>query len=81
MVAKKAGWGLFIVGAVNAVAAAVALLYLHSQHPGTLVHYSNGHRESIHSVGNWKPVTIVLVIAGAAGVVTAVIGLVKASRK
>jgi hypothetical protein len=80
MVDKKTGWGLVIIGAVLVVVAAVAFMYLRSQHPGALTQFADGHRTSLKSAGNWKSAMIVVAAVAVGGVITAVAGTVKVVR-
>jgi hypothetical protein len=59
------------------VVAAVASVYLRSQHPGTLTQFADGHRTSLKSAGNWKSAMIVVTAVAVGGVITAVAGTVK----
>jgi hypothetical protein len=77
---KKTGWGVFIVGAAVFVVALAVLLYLHAQHPGALVKFADGHRESLKSLSHWKAPTYAAAAAAIAGVIVAVVGLAKAQR-
>jgi uncharacterized membrane protein len=80
MVDKKTGWGLVIIGVVLVAVAAVAFVYLHSQHPGALTQFADGHRTSLKSVGNWKSAMIVVAAVAVVGVVAAGAGLGKVVR-
>jgi hypothetical protein len=80
MIDKKTGWGLVIIGVVLVAAAAVAFVYLRSQHPGTLTQFADGHRTSLKSLGNWKAAMIVVAAVGVGGVIAAGAGLGKVVR-
>lgn len=89
---KRRGWIIAVIGAVVLLAILVLVVYLHAQHPTTLVEQSTAHArqgshgghqhpKSIHHLRNWTPATFVAVLGALASLVGIVTGLVKALKK
>ena len=78
----RSGWILFGIGVAVIVVVAVAVLIVHSQHPATLVQHAHTHvKHSLKHPSDWKPATWVAAVVALAGLVGAIAGLVRATKK